>query len=555
MSDLAIAQAAVLKPILEVGATLGLGPEDLEPYGHYKAKIPLHVVRRLEREPDGALVLVSAISPTPAGEGKTTVTIGLGDALRRIGRRAVIALREPSLGPAFGVKGGATGGGQAQVVPMEDINLHMTGDFHAVTAANNLLAAMIDNHLHHGNALGLDPRRLAFRRVMDVNDRALRHTTVGLGGWAGGVPREEGFMITPASEVMAILCLASDLTDLKARCARIIVGQNRAGQAVTAGDLGAAGAMAALLRDALKPNLVQTLAHTPALVHGGPFANIAHGCNSVQATRLALKLGDVVVTEAGFGADLGAEKFIDIKCRLTGLRPGAVVLVATIRSLKMHGGLSKADLGRPDTMALRRGMANLRRHVTNVTQVYGLPCVVALNPFPADTPDELTVLQEEVAAMGVRLVSARVHADGASGGEELARAVLDLLERPSSFSFVYDDADAVEDRVHKVATRIYGASGVSWSPKARAALAEIAKGPLAFAPVCVAKTPYSFSDDPLRPGAPEDWTLRVVDVRPVAGAGFVLVLAGDIMTMPGLPEIPAAQGIDVDGDGRITGLF
>jgi len=555
VSDLAIAQAARLLPVTEVGALLGLGSDDLEPYGRHKAKIAAHVASRLADAPEGDLVLVSAISPTPAGEGKTTMTIGLGDALRRIGKRAVIALREPSLGPAFGVKGGATGGGQAQVVPMEDLNLHMTGDFHAVTAANNLLAAMIDNHLQQGNALGLDPRRLTFRRVMDVNDRALRHVLVGLGGPADGVPREDGFMITPASEVMAILCMAADLADLKARCARIIVGQDREGGSVTAGDLGAAGAMAALMRDAIKPNLVQTLAHTPALVHGGPFANIAHGCNSLQATRLALKLGEIVVTEAGFGADLGAEKFIDIKCRLGGLRPSAVVLVATIRSIKMHGGVARTELGRPDVDALRRGAANLRRHVRNVTEVYGLPCVVALNPFPGDTPEEFAVLEEVVADLGVRLLRASVHAEGAAGGESLARAVLDLVAERRRHAFVYDDEDDLETRVSKVATRVYGAEGVTWSPKARKGLAILAAGPLGRAPVCVAKTPYSFSDDPSRLGAPEGWTLRVEDVRPVAGAGFVLVLAGDIMTMPGLPVAPAALNIDVDPDGRIHGLF
>ncbi|MEB3204488.1 MAG: formate--tetrahydrofolate ligase [Candidatus Sericytochromatia bacterium] len=555
MSDLAIAQAACLLPVTEVGALLGLGPDDLEPYGRHKAKIAAHVAGRLADAPEGDLVLVSAISPTPAGEGKTTMTIGLGDALRRIGKRAVIALREPSLGPAFGVKGGATGGGQAQVVPMEDLNLHMTGDFHAVTAANNLLAAMIDNHLQQGNDLGLDPRRLTFRRVMDVNDRALRHVLVGLGGPADGVPREEGFMITPASEVMAILCVAADLADLKARCARIIVGLDREGGAVTAGDLGAAGAMAALMRDAIKPNLVQTLAHTPALVHGGPFANIAHGCNSLQATRLALKLGEIVVTEAGFGADLGAEKFIDIKCRMGGLRPSAVVLVATIRSLKMHGGVARTELGRPDVDALRRGAANLRRHVRNITEVYGLPCVVALNPFPGDTPEEVAVLEEVVADLGVRLVRAAVHAEGAAGGEDLARAVLDLVAERRRHAFVYDDEDDLETRVTKVATRVYGAEGVTWSPKARKGLARLAAGPLGRAPVCIAKTPYSFSDDPSRLGAPEGWALQVEDVRPVAGAGFVLVLAGDIMTMPGLPAVPAALNIDVDPDGRIHGLF
>ncbi|MEB3238081.1 MAG: formate--tetrahydrofolate ligase [Candidatus Sericytochromatia bacterium] len=555
MSDLAIAQAARLLPVTEVGATLGLEPDDLEPYGRYKAKIAAHVAGRLADRPDGVLVLVSAISPTPAGEGKTTMTIGLGDALRRVGKRAVIALREPSLGPAFGVKGGATGGGQAQVVPMEDLNLHMTGDFHAVTAANNLLAAMIDNHLHQGNALGLDLRRLTFRRVMDVNDRALRYVVVGLGGPADGVPREDGFMITPASEVMAILCMASDLADLKGRCARIIVGFDRAGKSITAGDLGAAGAMAALLRDAVKPNLVQTLAHTPALVHGGPFANIAHGCNSLQATRLALKLGEIVVTEAGFGADLGAEKFLDIKCRLGGLNPAAVVLVATIRSLKMHGGVGRGDLARPDPDALRRGAANLRRHVRNVTQVYGLPCVVALNPFPTDTPDEMAVLEEIAAELGVRMVRARVHAEGAAGGEDLARAVLDLVGENRRHAYVYEDGDDLETRVLKVATRVYGADGVSWSPKARKGLAALADSPLARAPVCIAKTPYSFSDDPARLGAPEGWSLQVEDVRPVAGAGFVLVLAGDIMTMPGLPAVPAAIHIDVDSDGRIHGLF
>ncbi len=555
LSDIAIAQRARLEPITKVAEQIGLGPEDLELYGRYKAKVADHVWPRVRSNPDGKLILVTAISPTPAGEGKTTVTVGLGQAMSRIGKRAIIALREPSLGPAFGVKGGAAGGGYSQVVPMDEINLHFTGDFHAVTAANNLLAAMIDNHLHQGNKLGLDPRQITFKRVLDMNDRALRSVVIGLGGKNGGVPRQEEFMITPASEVMATLCLAEDLADLKRRCGEIIVGYTYDGAPVRARDLKAEGAMATLLKEAIKPNLVQTLENNPAFVHGGPFANIAHGCNTVVATRLALKLADYVITEAGFGADLGAEKFIDIKCRLSGLRPDAVVVVATIRSLKMHGGLKKDDLAREDLEALQRGSANLMRHLRNVTEVFGLPAVVAINRFAADTEAEIALLRALVEEAGATAVVADVHARGGDGGIELAQRVVELVEQPNRFRFAYDDEDSLKTKIEKVATRIYGADGVDFTREASRMLKKLESEGFGRAPVCIAKTQYSFSDDPKKLGAPTGWRLTVREVRPSAGAGFVVALTGEIMTMPGLPPVPAAESIDVSDDGEITGLF
>lgn len=554
-TDIAIAQGARLKPITEIGEMLGLGSEDLETYGRYKAKIATHVWERVKGAPNGKLILVTAISPTPAGEGKTTVTVGLGQAMARLGHKAVIALREPSLGPAFGIKGGAAGGGYAQVVPMEEINLHFTGDFHAITAANNLLAAMVDNHIQQGNSLGIDPRQITFRRVMDINDRALRQVVIGLGGKSHGVPRQEEFMITPASEVMATLCLAQDLMDLKRRCGEIIVGYTYGGEAVRARQLGAQGAMAVLLRDAMKPNLVQTLEGTPALIHGGPFGNIAHGCNSVAATRLALKLADYTITEAGFGADLGAEKFIDIKCRLAGLRPDAVVMVATIRSLKMHGGQPKDALDQANPGALEAGAANLLRHLRNIAEVFQLPCVVAVNRFPTDTPAEVELLHSLVAAAGVRAVLTDVFAQGGEGGRDLAREVVALAEQPNRFAFAYEAEDPLRVKIEKVATRIYGAEGVDFTRDAARMLRRLQEEGFGTAPVCIAKTQYSFSDDPRRLGAPTGWRLTVREVRPSAGAGFVVAITGDMMTMPGLPARPAAEQIDIDQEGRTTGLF
>lgn len=554
-SDIAIAQDALLAPITEVAAKIGLAPDDLELYGKYKAKIASHVWERVAERPDGKLILVTAISPTPAGEGKTTVTVGLGEAMQALGLRSLIAIREPSMGPGFGIKGGAAGGGYAQVVPMEDINLHFTGDFHAITTANNLLAAMIDNHMHHGNALKLDPRRITFKRVMDMNDRALRRAVVGLGGRLNSVPREDEFMITAASEVMAALCLATDLMDLKRRCGEIIVGYSTDDQIVRARDLGAEGAMAVLLKDAIKPNLVQTLEQSPAILHGGPFGNIAHGCNSVVATRLALKLADYVVTEAGFGADLGAEKFIDIKCRLGGFRPSAAVLVATLRSLKMNGGVPKDQLGIENLDALARGVANLRRHLQNVTQVYGLPCVVALNRFPTDTPAEIELVRAVAAEAGCELVETEVFTRGGAGGEDLARAVVALCEQPSTLRFVYEDADPLDVKIEKIACNIYGADGVDFTRDAKRMLERLQAEGFSHAPVCIAKTQYSFSDDPQKLGAPTGWRLTIREVRPSAGAGFVVALAGDMMTMPGMPAVPAAVRIDIDENGRIEGLF
>lgn len=552
--DIEIANAATLRPIAQIAAQLGLSEDEISPYGKFKAKVEPQVWERVQGRPDGKLILVTAISPTPAGEGKTTVTVGLGQALGRLGKKAAIAIREPSLGPAFGVKGGAAGGGYAQVVPMTEINLHFTGDFHAITAANNLLAALIDNHLHQGNALQIDPRQITFRRVIDMNDRALRQMVIGLGGKGNGIPREESFQITPASEVMATLCLATDLADLKRRLGEILVGYTYAGEPVRARDLQAEGAMAVLLQEAIKPNLVQTLEGTPAFVHGGPFANIAHGCNSVAATRLALKLADYVVTEAGFGADLGAEKFIDIKCRLAGLKPSAAVVVATVRSLKMHGGVKRADLGAENLQALQGGFTNLRRHLQNLQQVFGLPCVVAINRFPSDTEAELALLQQLVSAEGAGAVLTEVHTNGGEGGVALAEAVLALVAQPAQVRYAYDLADPLAAKIEQVARRVYGADGVDFSHEAKGALKRLEAQGFAGAPVCIAKTQYSFSDDPKRLGAPTGWRLQVREVRPSAGAGFVVAITGEIMTMPGLPAVPAATGIDLADDGRVTGL-
>ena len=554
MTDIEIAQATPMRPIAEIAQKAGIADEYLESYGRYKAKVDPRLLKESDR-PEGKLILVTAITPTPAGEGKTTTTIGLADGLRHIGKNAVVALREPSLGPVFGIKGGAAGGGYAQVVPMEDINLHFTGDFHAIGAANNLLAAMLDNHIYQGNALHIDPRRITWRRCVDMNDRQLRFITDGLGGRVNGVPREDGYDITVASEIMAVFCLSSSITDLKERLSRIVVGYTYDEQPVTAGQLGAVGAMAALLKDAIKPNLVQTLEGTPAFVHGGPFANIAHGCNSMMATRMAMKLGDYAVTEAGFGADLGAEKFLDIKCRMAGLRPSAVVMVATVRALKMHGGLAKTDLGREDLGALEAGLPNLLRHVSNIVNVYKLPCVVAINRFPTDTDAEISLVIEKCRAMGVRTVLSTVWADGGAGGTELAEEVVRLCELPNDFSFSYPLEDSIEDKITAVVRRIYGGDGVTLAPAANKEIARLTALGYGDLPVCMAKTQYSFSDDPAKLGAPEGFTVTVRNVKVSAGAGFIVALTGDIMTMPGLPKVPAAQRIDVDENGRISGLF
>lgn len=554
MTDIEIAQATPMRPIAEIAQKAGIADEYLESYGRYKAKVDPRLLKESDR-PEGKLILVTAITPTPAGEGKTTTTIGLADGLRHIGKNAVVALREPSLGPVFGIKGGAAGGGYAQVVPMEDINLHFTGDFHAIGAANNLLAAMLDNHIYQGNALHIDPRRITWRRCVDMNDRQLRFITDGLGGRVNGVPREDGYDITVASEIMAVFCLSSSITDLKERLSRIVVGYTYDEQPVTAGQLGAVGAMAALLKDAIKPNLVQTLEGTPAFVHGGPFANIAHGCNSVMATRMAMKLGDYAVTEAGFGADLGAEKFLDIKCRMAGLRPSAVVMVATVRALKMHGGLAKTDLGREDLGALEAGLPNLLRHVSNIVNVYKLPCVVAVNRFPTDTDAEISLVIEKCRALGVRTVLSTVWADGGAGGTELAEEVVRLCELPNDFSFSYPLEDRIEDKITAVVRRIYGGDGVTFAPAASKEIARLTALGYGGLPVCMAKTQYSFSDDPAKLGAPEGFTVTVRNVKVSAGAGFIVALTGDIMTMPGLPKVPAAQRIDVDENGRISGLF
>ncbi len=554
-TDLEIARAAQLRPIQEIAEKAGIPDEALEPYGRYKAKVGLDFVTAQESRPNGALVLVTGISPTPAGEGKTTTTVGLGDALNSLGTRTMIALREPSLGPCFGVKGGATGGGYAQVLPMEDINLHFTGDFHAITAANNLLAAMVDNHLYWGNELGLDARRIVWRRAVDMNDRALRGITAGLGGVPNGFPREDGFDITVASEVMAVFCLSRDLADLQKRLGQIIVGHTRDGRAITAHDLKADGAMAALLRDALAPNLVQTLEGSPALVHGGPFANIAHGCNSVIATRLALKLADVVVTEAGFGADLGAEKFLDIKCRQAGLAPAACVVVATVRALKMHGGVAKSALGTEDVAAVKRGTANLRRHVQNM-QKFGLPVVVALNKFTSDTAAEIEAVREAMRALGVEAILCTHWGDGAAGAQDLARAVQGLITSGrAKFEPLYNDHVSLTGKIETVAREIYHAASVSVPPPVAAKLKRFEEAGFGEVPVCIAKTQYSFSADPAMLGAPEGHVLPLRDVRLSAGAGFVVAIAGDIMTMPGLPRRPAAEGIGLNAEGRIEGLF
>jgi formate--tetrahydrofolate ligase len=556
LSDIEIAQQCKMRPIYEIAEKAGI-PEDLvEPYGKYKAKIDLSLMRDKSKK-DGKLILVTAITPTPAGEGKTTTTIGLADGLSRIGKKVTVALREPSLGPVFGVKGGAAGGGYAQVVPMEDINLHFTGDFHAIGAANNLLAAMLDNHIHQGNALGIDPRKITWRRCVDMNDRQLRNIVDGLGGKANGFAREDGYDITVASEIMAVFCLAESIDDLKQRRGRIIVGYTYDDRPVTAADLKAVGAMTALLKDALKPNLVQTLEGTPAFVHGGPFANIAHGCNSVIATRTALKMGDYTVTEAGFGADLGAEKFLDIKCRAAGLTPDTVVVVATVRALKMHGGKQKAALAEEDLVALEKGVPNLLRHVSNIRNVYHRPCVVAVNRFPTDTDKEIEFIIEKCRSLGVNTVLSTVWAEGGKGGEELAREVVRLCERSGDeeFTFSYDLDDTLVNKITAIVRKVYGGKDVAILANAQKQIARLEELGYGKLPVCMAKTQYSFSDDPAKLGAPEDFTVTVRNVKVSAGAGFVVALTGDIMTMPGLPKAPAAHSIDVNGDGEITGLF
>ena len=543
-----------MKPIMEIAADLGIQPEDVEPYGHYKAKLSESLYKKLESKPDGKLVLVTAINPTPAGEGKTTVSVGLGQAMNRIGKKAVLALREPSLGPVFGIKGGAAGGGYSQVVPMEDINLHFTGDMHAITAANNLLCAMLDNHMQQGNELDIDQRRIMFKRCLDMNDRALRNIVAGLGGKINGIPREEGFQITVASEIMAILCLSSDLNDLKKRIGNILVAYNRSGEPVYARDLNAQGAMTALLKDALKPNLVQTLENTPALIHGGPFANIAHGCNSIRATKLALKLGDYCVTEAGFGSDLGAEKFLDIKCRFAGLKPSCIVLVATIRALKYNSGMPKTELQNENTEALKKGIVNLKTHIENM-QKYGVPVVVAINRFPTDTDTEIEIIKNFCKEMNVEASLAEIFTKGGEGGIDLAQKVCTAAEKESSFKPIYDSTLPIKEKLEIIAKEIYRADGVVYTGKAEKELDSIIKLGYDNIPVCVAKTQYSLSDDPTKLGKPENFSITVRDVKLSAGAGFVVALTGDIMTMPGLPKKPAAVNIDCDSDGNITGLF
>ena len=552
-TDIEIAQEAKLRPIHEIAASLGIPEDAVENYGRYKAKLDIHALRDLPEH--GKLILVTAITPTPAGEGKTTTSVGLTDGLRKLGKNAVVALREPSLGPVFGVKGGAAGGGYAQVVPMEDINLHFTGDFHAIGAANNLLAAMLDNHIQQGNALGVDVKQITWKRAVDMNDRQLRHIVSGLGGRMQGVPREDGFEITVASEIMAVLCLASDLKDLKERLARIIVGYTCDGRPVTAHDLKAEGAMTALLKDAIKPNLVQTLEGTPAFIHGGPFANIAHGCNSVTATHTALKLADYVVTEAGFAADLGAEKFVDIKCRTAELHPSAVVVVATVRALKYHGGVPKAELNAENLEALEKGLPNLLRHVSNVKDVFGLPCVVAINAFPTDTAAELRLVEEKCRALGVNVALSEVWAKGGAGGVALAEEVVRLCEEPNGFRFTYELDLPIEEKIRAIAKRVYHAKHLLMLPAAKKKAAELEKLGFGGLPICMAKTQYSFSDDPTLLGAPDDFTVTVSNVKVCAGAGFIVAYTGDIMTMPGLPKVPAAEKIDVDENGRISGLF
>ena len=555
LSDIEIVNSVQMKPIKEVAEKLGIAEDALSLYGNYKAKISAGQLEFLKDKPDGKLILVTAISPTPAGEGKTTTSVGLVDALAAIGKKAVIALREPSLGPVFGIKGGAAGGGRAQVVPMEDINLHFTGDFHAIGVANNLLAALIDNHIHHGNALGIDSRRITWKRAVDMNDRQLRHIVDGLQGKVNGVPREDGFDITVASEVMAILCLSENITDLKNRLEKIIIGYSFEGKPITAKDLKAGGAMAAVLKDAIHPNLVQTLEHTPALIHGGPFANIAHGCNSVLATKLALKYGDYAVTEAGFGADLGAEKFIDIKCRTSGLRPAAVVLVATIRALKMHGGIAKSDLAEENVQAVVDGLPNLEKHLENIQDVYGLPAVVAINKFPLDTEAELQAVYDACQKRGVDVVISDVWANGGAGGKELAEKVVELAEGDNHFQFVYNEEDSIETKLNKIVTKVYGGKGVRLTPAAKRELKQLEELGFSNYPICMAKTQYSFSDDAKKLGAPKDFVVTISQLKVSAGAGFIVALTGAIMTMPGLPKVPASEKIDVDKDGNISGLF
>jgi len=554
-SDIEIAQESTMLPIEEIAAKIGIGPEALEHYGHYKAKVDIHALKDLPRK--SKLVLVTAISPTPAGEGKTTTSVGLADALNKIGKQTVVCLREPSLGPVFGVKGGAAGGGYAQVVPMEDINLHFTGDFNAIGIANNLLSALIDNHIQQGNALDIDTRQITWKRVVDMNDRQLRHIVCGLGGKASGVPREDGFDIVVASEIMAVLCLSTGLADMKARLAKMVVAYSRTGKPVTAHDLKAEGAMAAVLKDAIKPNLVQTLEHTPAFIHGGPFANIAHGCNSIQATETAMKLSEYTVTEAGFAADLGAEKFLDIKCRAGGFHPDAVVIVATVRALKYHGGVAKADLNNENLEALEKGLPNLLQHVDNVTNVYGLPCVVAINAFPTDTQAELALVEKKCNEMGVNVRLSEVWAKGGEGGKALAEEVVRLAEDTTNdhFQFVYDAEDTIENKLNAIATKVYRADGVSIAPAAKKQIQQLTELGFDKMPICMAKTQFSFSDDQTKIGAPRGFKITIREVKVNAGAGFLVAKTGDIMTMPGLPKVPASERIDIDENGKITGLF
>lgn len=554
-TDIEIAQETQMQHICEVAKTAGVDEKYLEQYGNYKAKVDYNILTDMKDKPNGKLILVTAINPTPAGEGKTTTTVGLADGMRRIGKNVMVALREPSLGPVFGVKGGAAGGGYAQVVPMEDINLHFTGDFHAIGAANNLLAAMLDNHIYQGNALGIDPRQITWRRCVDMNDRQLRFVVDGLGGKVNGTPREDGYDITVASEIMAVLCLASDITDLKNRLARLVVGYTYAGKPVTAGDLNAQGAMAALLKDALKPNLVQTLEHTPAFVHGGPFANIAHGCNSVTATKIALKLGDYAITEAGFGADLGAEKFLDIKCRMADLRPSCVVLVATARALKYNGGVPKAETSKENLEALEKGLPNLLQHVENITKVYKLPCVVAINRFPTDTEAELKLIETKCKELGVNVALSEVWGKGGEGGLELAKEVVRLCEEPNDFTFAYELDLPIKDKIEAIVKKIYHGDGVNFTANAEKQIKTLTELGYDKLPICMAKTQYSFSDDQTKLGAPRGFTVTVRNVKVSAGAGFLVALTGEIMTMPGLPKVPAAERIDVDETGKITGLF
>lgn len=554
-SDIQIAQENTPEKITVIAEKAGIDEKYVELYGNYKAKIDYNLLSEKKDAKDGKLILVTAMTPTPAGEGKTTTTVGLADGMQKIGKNVLVALREPSLGPVFGIKGGAAGGGYAQIVPMEDINLHFTGDMHAIGAANNLLAAMLDNHIQQGNELDIDVRNITWKRCVDMNDRQLRNITDGLGGKANGVPREDGFDITVASEIMAILCLASDIDDLKARLARIVVGYNRSGEPVTAGDIKAQGAMAALLKDALKPNLVQTLEHTPAFVHGGPFANIAHGCNSITATRMALKMADYVVTEAGFASDLGAEKFLDIKCRVAGLKPSAVVVVATVRSLKHHGGVAKDKLNEENLEALEKGLPNLLQHVENMTQVYKLPCVVAINAFPTDTKTELDMVEAKCKELGVNVALSEVWAKGGDGGIELAEEVIRLCEKDNDFTFSYETEMSIEEKINAIAKKIYRADGVIFTPAAKKEIAQLEKLGFGNLPICVAKTQYSFSDNPDLKGAPKGFEITVKKVKVSAGAGFIVALTGDIMTMPGLPKVPAAEKIDVDSTGKISGLF